>query len=222
MRRIKLFEDFSADKKYLWPDSMGWIEELYPEEICFLTLYTSIIEIEKKSSEVPLFPIVQENDTSDLVPNEYDQDEGVSNLYLYYEIPSKKQKNCSLSIECKGNGHYTEFIRGRYMEPDEGGDPILDSVDLESAYYLDSNEDIDINFIENTYSFKSDTISKKDLINMMTYAAIQMIEAEDQTRVTKPVVPPGLYEKCESIRKKYPDLVKGTDLLSRMGIFGTK
>ncbi|MFM8287433.1 MAG: hypothetical protein ACKOGA_11960, partial [Planctomycetaceae bacterium] len=57
---------------------------------------------------------------------EEDDDEGRCSFELYYEIPSRDNKECSLSFEVVGKGHFTEFIRGGYMEPDEGGDPILD------------------------------------------------------------------------------------------------
>ena len=43
MRAIKTFENFSPDN-YLWNDASFWIEELYPEEICFLSIYSKYID----------------------------------------------------------------------------------------------------------------------------------------------------------------------------------
>ena len=62
MKRIKLFENFDNEGKYLWREAALWIEDLCPEEICFLALYVSIVEYNKKlpynrSNEDPLFPI---------------------------------------------------------------------------------------------------------------------------------------------------------------------
>lgn len=224
MNRIKLFEDFSTESKYLWPEAMAWMEDLHPEEICFLTLYTSIIEYKNSSryssvKEKCLFPIKTDNRSYDL---EDDDGDGICSFELTYEIPSRDNKECSLSFEAVGRGHFTEFIRGGYMEPDEGGDPILDSVDFEYIYYLDSDQDTEIDFLNNSYVFKSDIITRKDLFNIMEYAAAERIEAEDNTETTKPELPQKLMDKCEDIRKNYPDVVKGSNLLNRFGSMGTK
>jgi hypothetical protein len=228
MKRIKLFENFTNEEKYLWPEAALWIEELYPEEICFLALYVSVIEYNKKltynrSVEDPLFSIKTDYKSYELEPGSYNDDEdGISNFELYYEIPSKNKENCTLSIDVVGKGHFTKFREGGYMKPDEGGEPILDSVGFDSAYYLDSNEQTEINFSDSSYVFKSDILTKKDLTNIMKYVAAQRIEAHDETDTIKPFVPQRLMNKCEDIRKKYPAAVKGGNLLGRFGIFGTK
>ena len=77
-------------------------------------------------------------------------------------------------------------------------------------------------FLNNSYVFKSDIITRKDLFNIMEYAGAERIEAEDNTETTKPELPQKLIDKCEEIRKNYPDVVKGSNLLNRFGIFGTK
>ena len=46
MNHIVLFENFS-NPKYLWPDAKFWIEDLYPEEICFLAIYNDLIQSTK-------------------------------------------------------------------------------------------------------------------------------------------------------------------------------
>jgi len=224
MDRIKLFEDFSNESKYLWPEAMAWIEDLYPEEICYLTLYTSIDEFRNSSKysikkETLLFPIKMDTYSHEL---EDDDGDGRCSFELYYEIPSRDNKECSLSLDVTGDGHFTEFRRGGYMEPDEGGESVLDSVDFESAYYLDSDQNLEIDFSNNSYVFKSNIITRKDLINIMEYAAAERIEADDNTSTTKPQLPQDLIDKCEKIRKNYPDVVKGSNLLNRFGSMGTK
>jgi len=227
MKRIKLFENFTDGGKYLWPEAALWIEELHPEEICFLALYVSIVGYNKnltynRSTEDMLFPIKTDYRSYELEPSDYDEDEGTSNFELFYEIPSKNKQYCTFSFDVTGKGHFTEIRRGGYMEPDEGGEPILDSLDFESAFYLDSKEETEIDFSDNSYIFKSDILTKKDLTNIIEYVAAQRIEADDETDTTKPFVPDRLMEKCEEIRKKHPDAVKGGGLLGRFGIFGTK
>ena len=227
MKRIKLFENFDNEGKYLWREAALWIEELCPEEICFLALYVSIVEYNKKlpynrSNEDPLFPIKTDYKSYELEPDSYNDEKGVSNFELYYEIPSKNKEYCTFSIDVTGKGHFTQIRRGGYMEPDEGGEPILDSVEFNSAYYLDSKEEMEINFSDNSYTFKSDILTKKDLTNIIEYAAAQRIEADDNTDTHKPFIPQRLMEKCQEIRKNHPDSVKGGNLLNRFGIFGTK
>ncbi len=227
MKRIKLFENFDNEWKYLWREAALWIEELHPEEICFLALYVSIVEYNKnlfynRSTEDLLFPIKTDYKSYELEPDTYNDEDGISNFELYYEIPSKNKENCTFSIDVTCSGYFTEIRRGGYMEPDEGGEPILDSVEFNSAYYLDSKEETEIDFSDNSYTFKSDILTKKDLTNIIEYAAAQRIEADDNTDAQKPFVPQRLMEKCQEIRKNHPDSVKGGNLLNRFGILGTK
>jgi len=226
--RIKLFENFSnSSSVYLWPEAAAWIEDLYPEEICFLAVYNGIIEYNNKRSysknkSTVLFPMELDGYNSyDLESDDYD-DDGECSFELFYEIPSRDQNNCTLSFEISGRGHFTSVRRGGYMEPDEGGEPVLDDVDAESIYYLDSEENLEIDFSSGSYTFKSDIISKKELMDVIIYAGYERIEAEDNTKISKPEIPQKLIEKCEEIRKNYPDIVKGGSLLNRFGIFGTK
>ena len=53
MKSLKLFENFNPD--YLWPDAIFWINKLEPEELCFLGVYSYMLEKEKKQS---LFEVV--------------------------------------------------------------------------------------------------------------------------------------------------------------------
>ena len=226
MRRIKIFEDFSSGSIYVWPEAAAWIEDLYPEEICFLAVYNGIIEYNNRipyssKKNTPLFPMELEGYKSYDLDSDGD-DDGECSFELFYEIHSRDENNCTLSFEIKGTGHFNSIRSGGYMEPDEGGEAVLDDVNAESIYYLDSEENLEIDFSDNSYTFKSDIISKKDLINMIIYAGYERIEAEDNTNINKPEMPQKLIEKCEEIRKNYPDFVKGGGLLDRFGIFGTK
>ena len=226
MKIIKLFENFSNDSSvYLWPEAAAWIEDLYPEEICFLAVYNGIIEYNNRRrystvKNTVLFPMKLEGyDSYNL---EGDEDDGKCNFELLYEIPSRDKNNCTLSFEILGRGHFTSIRRGGYMEPDEGGESILDNVNAEYIYYVDSKENLEIDFSGNTYTFKSDIINKKDLMDVIIYAGYERIEAGDNTKISKTKIPQELIEKCEKIRKNYPDTVKGGNLLKKFGIFGTK
>lgn len=209
MNNIKAFENFSNDP-YLWPDAKFWIEDLYPEEICFLGIYSDIVSNSTRKDTPPI-QVDSSNEEYQL-----DYDDGKVSFEIFYEIPSKNNKNCSLSVSIEASGHFTPVIPETRYQPEEGGEPILDSIEIESAYYLDSEENIEVSFGDASYDFKSDIITRKDLIDAIRYSAYTKIDSINHTMtLKKPELPNGLIEKCEEIRKKNPDVIKGHRLIRR-------
>ena len=217
MKTIKTFENFSGIN-YLWNDSSFWIEELYPEEICFLSIYSKYIEDlrNKKNNEIPLFKVKLDCPNEvDLEAGDYSGEEASTNFEMYYNIPSKKGE-ATLSFEVLASGYFTPVRTYGYYDPPEGGEPILEDIEIESIYYLDSDEDLDIDFSANTYNFKSEFITKKMLIDIMVFVAEDhIVYEESKVNSQMPSVPPGLLNKCEEIRKKYPNITKGYNIIDR-------
>jgi|694.fasta_scaffold00022_84 hypothetical protein len=214
MNRIVLFENFS-NPKYLWPDAKFWIEDLYPEEICFLAIYNDLIQSTKYSKEIiPLFEMEMDDSTHSLEPDYYDEDRGKANFEIFYQIPTKKEK-CNIYAEVEAKGGYGPYTPARYMEPAEGGEPILYSIDIESFSYINSDDTFEAIFTDSSYVFKSETIDKKKLMSAIEYLAAMKVEADDETRSVKPEIPEELMKKCESIRKSMPDVVSGSSIISR-------
>jgi hypothetical protein len=220
MKTIKTFENFSS-MNYLWNDASFWIEELYPEEICFLSIYSKYIEDlrNKKNNEIPLFKVKLDCPNEvDLESGDYNEEKASTDFEMYYSIPSKKGV-ATLSFEVSASGYFTPVRTYGYYDPPEGGDPILDDINIESAYYLDSEHDLDADFSANTYNFKSEFITKKMLMDIMVFVAEDRI-VYDQSKVDVkiPSLPHGLINKCEEIRGKNPSVTKGYDIISRFNI----
>jgi hypothetical protein len=203
VKHLKLFENF--DNAYKWPEAKFWLDKLEPEEICFLGLYSLDSKKEK------LFEAEYEGPT-DVEPND---NSSYGSLEMFFQFPiAKGQGYSTLSCEIRFGGDYTPYDSGSYHNPPEGGEYILESIETESAYYLDESEDKEFEMLEIEY--KSDFIKKTDLVNMIEYFALNHISySEDETDVKKPEIPQGLLEKCENIRNQNPDLLKGQGLLNR-------
>lgn len=215
MKHLKIFEAFATNQQYLWPEAYHWLEELYPEEICFLAICSKYDE-DTRSKNKPLFKVDLESPIE--VQLEGDEDDASAYFEMYYNIPSKNG-NCTLSFEVSANGGFTPVRTYGYYDPPEGGEPILNDVDIDSIIYLNSDESEEIIFSDNTYTFKSEFITKNDLINCMSVSAEGLIVYEESNVNTKvPVVPEGLLKKCEDIRKKYPDMIKGHEIMGRFGV----
>jgi hypothetical protein len=203
VKHLKLFENF--DNVYKWPEAKFWLDKLEPEEICFLGLYSLDSKKEK------LFEAEYEGPT-DVEPND---NSSYGSLEMFFQFPiAKGQGYSTLSCEIRFGGDYTPYDSGSYHNPPEGGEYILESIETESAYYLDESEDKEFEMLEIEY--KSDFIKKTDLVNMIEYFSLNHISySEDKTDVKKPEIPRGLLEKCENIRNQNPDLLKGQGLLNR-------
>ena len=205
MKNIKLFENFDA--KYLWPEAKFWIDKLEPEELCFLGVYSYMLEKDKKQ---PLFE-TEYDGTNEAVTYV----DGHGSLEMSFTFPvAKAESSPSLTCELTFTGDYLPYDPGDYMNPPEGGEYVLNNIDIESFYYLDKDE---VNEYElDNMQYKSGFITKSDVINLLKYIASYFIEHdEDSTDSKPPVIPPGLKDKCENLRKEMPNVTKGYGMISR-------
>ena len=205
MKNIKLFENFDA--KYLWPEAKFWIDKLEPEELCFLGVYSYMLEKDKKQ---PLFE-TEYDGTNEAVTYV----DGHGSLEMSFTFPvAKAESSPSLTCELTFTGDYLPYDPGDYMNPPEGGEYVLNNIDIESFYYLDKDE---VNEYElDNMQYKSEFITKSDVINLLKYIASYFIEHdEDSTDSKPPVIPLGLKDKCENLRKEMPNVTKGYGMISR-------
>lgn len=214
MKNIKLFEEFSdylSDHKLKWPDAPFWIEELYPEEICYLALYSERLKSDKKEYFIPVYCSTKDNDHS---LEEYSSDSSIEAQFeVFLNIPSKKDK-ATLSYDVEASGYY----KG-YRDWPEEIDTILNNLEISNDYYLNSDESLEVKFSEN-YEYKSDIIDEVLLTELMQYVAeckIYKDEAETNNRLGE--IPKELIEKCEEIRKNHTSAIRGTGILKRFGGF---
>lgn len=211
MRSIKTFESFSMND--LWPDATFWIEELYPEEICFLSMYSDIYNSEWRK-ETPFFRL--ESTPGGIELEDDGEGGGKVDFFITLEIPTKDGDDCILEIEAKAFGRFNPYEPATYYEPAEGGESILEEVEVVGAYYTNPSGDIDINFLDKSYKFQSDIINYDLLISLMDFLAYFKISTnEEEIDINEPKIPKELIEKCENIRKKYPEIRAGYELLKR-------
>ena len=205
MKNIKLFENF--DSKYLWPEAKFWIDKLEPEELCFLGVYSYMLEKDKKQ---PLFE-TEYDGTNEAEPDE----DGDGGLEMSFTFPvAKAEYSPSLTCELTFSGDYLPYDPGDYMNAPEGGEYVLNNIDIESSYYLDKDE---VNEYElDNMEYKSKFVTKLDVINLLKYIASYFINhGEDSTDSKPPVIPQGLKDKCENLRKEMPNVTKGYGMISR-------
>jgi hypothetical protein len=216
MNHIKLFGKFSCNESsshnYLWPDAKFWFSKIEPEELCFLGVYSYLLEMDKKQT---LFPVKYEGPKR-IDPNE----EGVGEFemfYTFFDNEIEADNFPSLFTNVSFSGEYTRFYPGNFHNPPEGGDYQLKDVTIEDPYYLNlehSNE-YDLDNME----YKSKIISRSDLINLLKYIAVIFINPyDDYTDIKKPSVPTELMEKCERIRNENIKIKRATNMISRFGI----
>lgn len=205
MKNIKLFENF--DSKYLWPEARFWIDKLEPEEVCFLGVYSHMLEKDKKQ---PLFE-VEYDGTNEVEPDE----EGDGNFEMNFIFPEANAESYPyLSCIIKFSGGFSKYYAGSYNDPPEGGDYQLNDVEIESAYYLDKDEvnEYDLDNME----YKSEFVTEANMINLLQYIASYFISSDDDnTDTTTPEIPQGLKDKCENLRKEIPNVTKGYGMISR-------
>jgi hypothetical protein len=197
----------------LWPDATFWIEELYPEEICFLSMYSDIYNSEWRK-ETPFFRL--ESTPGGIELEDDGEGGGKVDFFITLEIPTKDGDDCILEIEAKAFGRFNPYEPATYYEPAEGGESILEEVEVVGAYYTNPSGDIDINFLDKSYKFQSDIINYDLLISLMDFLAYFKISTnEEEIDINEPKIPKELIEKCENIRKKYPEIRAGYELLKR-------
>lgn len=208
MEHLKLFENF--DSKYLWPEAKFWIDKLEPEELCFLGVYSYMLEMNKKQ---PLFEVVYQG-TRETEPDE----EGHGSFEMLFDFPVAVQKDESyphLSCVVNFSGEFSEYYPATYNDPPEGGEYQLNNIEIESAYYLDKNEVNEYNL--DTMEYKSEFITEPDMFHLLEYISTSFINHyDDKTYTKKPVIPQGLQDKCEIIRNEDQALKKGYGMMSKM------
>ena len=214
MRNIKLFEEFDdylTDPKVKWPDAPFWIEELYPEELCYLALYSERLKNEKKEYFIPVYC-----STKDVYHEleEYSSDSAIeAEFQVFLNIPSKKDK-ATLSYDVSASGYY----RVDRDWPEEV-ETTLNNLELSDDYYLNSDESLEVNFSGN-YEYKSDIINEDILTDIMQYVAECKIHKDiSETNNRLGEIPKELIEKCEEIRKNHGSVIRGTGILKRFGGF---
>ena len=205
MKNIKLFENF--DSRYLWPEAKFWIDKLEPEELFFLGVYSYMLEKDKKQ---PLFE-TEYDGTNEAEPDE----DGDGGLEMSFTFPvAKAEYSPSLTCELTFSGDYLPYDPGDYNNAPEGGEYVLNNIDIESFYYLDKDEvnDYELDNME----YKSEFVTKLDVVNLLKYIATYFINhEEDSTDSKPPVIPQGLKDKCENLRKEIPNVTKGYGMISR-------
>jgi hypothetical protein len=125
VKNIKLFENF--DTNYLWPDAKFWLNKLEPEELCFLGLYSYMLEKDKKDS---LFEIEYDG-TNEAEPDE----DGDGNFEMNFIFPVEVTNDESypyLSCVINFSGGFSKYYAGTYNDPPEGGEYQLSDIDLAS------------------------------------------------------------------------------------------
>jgi hypothetical protein len=188
---------------------MFWIDRLEPEELCFLGVYSYMLEMDKKQS---LFQVVYQG-TSETEPDE----EGDGSFEMIFDFPVSVEKDESYPyLTCNVNfrGRFSKYYPGTYHDPPEGGEYQLRSVEIESAYYLDKNEvnDYDLDNME----YKSEFVTEANMINLLEYISSYFIKNDDDNTDSKtPEIPQGLKDKCEMFRKEMPGVTKVYGMLSR-------
>ena len=214
MKNIKLFEEFSdylTDPKLKWPDAPFWIEELYPEELCYLALYSERLKNEKKEYFIPVYCSTKDG-YHDL--EEYTSDDPIeAEFQVFLNIPSKKDK-ATFSYDVEARGYYR-----RDSNWPEEVETTLNNIEFSDDYYLNSDESLEVNFSGN-YEYKSDIISEDLLTDIMQYVAECKIHKDvSETNNRLGEIPKELIEKCEEIRKNHTNAIRGTGILKRFGGF---
>lgn len=195
MNNIKTFESFSSknlEPKY--KDSEGWLRYLYPEEVAYLMLYSFW------NTKNPVISVKCVGDCS------LEMEEESQSFEVYLESPMSGEQ-ASVTIDGSFGGHFTPYFSGSYYEPPEGGDPIVEYLEVETVYYYDDVNGVDeaLYGSKDPYDFKSDIITP-DKLSDAAYAAIQdLVEAEDfkASYIKNLEFPEKLTAKIEQIRKDH-------------------
>lgn len=205
MKNIKLFENFDA--KYLWPEAKFWIDKLEPEEICFLGVYSYMLE---KDNKQPLFE-VEYDGTNEAEPDE-DGDGNLEMNFIFHEanVESYPSLYCNITF----SGVFSDYHSGNYNDPPEGGEYQLNDIEIESTYYLDKDE---VNeYVLDNMEYKSEFITKANMFNLLEFISSYFINSyDDHTDSITPEIPQGLKDKCENLRKEMPNVTKGYGMISR-------
>jgi len=218
MKRIKLFENFSIND-YLWPEYRFWIDQLYPEELFFLAIHSAIIEKEgKRSGTKAFFPVEIDspNDTLEFESDSWREDEGEQNFEVYLNILSSVEDPFYISFDANATCYFTPYFSGDYYNPPEGGEPILNDVNVENLYILDPVKDTEFFLEGKDYKYQSPFINLQNLSNAAAYLSIDFLSFDDdKSGIKLQEIPKGLLDKCEEIRKTKSELTKGYNIMGR-------
>lgn len=195
MNIIKTFESFSTktpEAKY--KDSEGWLRYLYPEEVAYLMLYSYWNE------KNPVIPVKCIDGCS------FEMEEESQSFEVYLESPMSGEQ-ASVIIDGGFGGSFTPWISATYHNPPEGGEPILEYLEVETVHYYDDVNEVDETLYgsKDGYKFQSDIITI-DKISDAAYAAVQdLVEAYDfkADYIKNLEFPEKLTEKIEQIRKDH-------------------
>lgn len=207
MKLFEEFDDYLTDPNLKWPDAPFWIEELYPEELCYLALYSERLKNEKKEYFIPVYCSIKDG-YHEL--EEYSSDSSIeAEFQVFLNIPSKKDK-ATLSYDVEAEGYYR--VDRNWTEEVE---TTLNNLELSDDYYLNSDESLEVNFSGN-YEYKSDIINEDLLTDIMQYVAECKIHKDvSETNNRLGEIPKELIEKCEEIRKNHGSAIRGTGILKR-------
>ncbi len=218
MNHIELFENYFNRKQetpieYLWPEARFWLSRLEPEEISYLAIYSFICQKERGNNK-PLFEVEYQG-SSENSPEE--GDDGSFEFYLGIPINDNENKEtleATLSSEIYYSGGYTKYYAATHYDPEEGGEFILNNISVGTTIYIDENGDKEYNL--ESMQYNSTFVNPQIIDSTLIEACEYLINSSDSQVDYKPYgLPQGLIDKCESIRKEYPDLVKGVSMLNR-------
>jgi len=209
MKNIKLYEEFN--KTYLYSDSRFWLHKLEPEESAFLMIWTQLLEQENYNNNKPaLFKINFEQSES---IDYNDDDSGRVDVTIFTE--SIGEDDTSVYFESRYAGYRSKYYPGDYDNPPEGGDLLVNYVEIEDGISYYSGVDGEQYEFDN-YEFKSPFVTRNSLYELAKYLSSYYISCENvEEDIKKPELPGGLMKKIEDIRDQNPDLKKGASVINK-------
>lgn len=203
MKNIRLFESFQKDGDVKYPDSEWWLNYLHMEEICYLILYSEYKE--------PII-FVERAEWPSIWQLEDDGDRDASSSFEILLTTPVRGENADVTVDGSFSGYFTPYIPGTYMDPPEGGDPMVSNYEIEYIQYLDNFEseerEIFIDGSDNVNS-QSDIITIDMIRNLCDHIVEENIGSENETvwdipeGRKEPILPQSLIDKIERIRKEH-------------------
>lgn len=206
MKNLKAFESIDWNKPGLIEDAYFWFENLEPEEMCLLLLWSSargsLIQIEEEEVYV--------SDSSD-------SGSGSGEIEIQYKF---KGGDCSVFLDFSFSGDFTRYYPATWEQPAEGGDFILKDIDVNSIHFFIDGEkkSFDVDFV-NTKSRFSEEIDNLSL-EVADRAIVSETHAEDSRKSIKKVnLPQEIKSKIENLSGELPvELKKSFPYIKRFGM----
>ena len=212
MKNIRIFENF---QDVIYPDYYEWLHKLLPEEITFLIVYSSLIEYRSKSKyyqgpKPPAIEITEDWTTKNIDPSDPTSDSSEDDYNFTIEIICDE---FFVEGECSFEGRFSNYRPATRMQPEEGGDFYLETIDVTGIQL--SNTEIGaewkINYKE---PLNTDCFTNKELRGLFEEYCAVRIDASDERKTSYVVnLPEKLKEKIDLLRN--PDTAKGLGLLGR-------